>query len=1127
MGNNNLQRKYSLRKFKGIGLASAVIGVLFANQSVYANVTSDGKDETTLVKEFDKVPSSAKTTFTDDQNPTKKVTVDAVADIRYNQLTKANQNTGNPDGTDTIKFTTKATVNYLLEDDKSKLQDSKTVEGESGTINTPYDKKGIAYDTDGKDYRESTVEKTGAVNENTGRKVHLEANNKVYELVRSEVINSDKATYEKTKFNDIEAPVSPEGMHNSLGEINYGKITGKVYLVEETSDGHYGKYVEASNINSDEEAVNAWKNGQATAKDFTKENVTLKEGDTVLVMDRDTYAHGSGKRITNTIKYTREKKRVTEFYDKLEEKVVNQQVGLEATYSFYSSTPQSDFSVKVSGEDQIFGTDDDKVVQGDGTMLMVYYPTSSTIKINDQIVYPGKLDLSHASLKEILKDAQFREYGIINYFEKRAITEEAKKKVQDKKEELENRINNIIKLIKENNVQVGLNQDSIAFLNAKPEILNKIKQYILSGQELVDGFEITLNSNSNDLVEYGNIKDVTRTIERKLSYAYPRDKVSSTSGVEVVNYGSGFMVDKTITTYHKEVDKYTEWKKENPEIETSEDPVYANKGTVSISDDLSNIHVVNETSTIEEEELRKETVTTKEETNYQIKEIITPVRAYKVMGEGKSIVNHYYQLSTKRSETPIKTENTKVGTVTVQYVSSSGEKLKADEIVELNTPYEITKTYDVFSGTTKVREEKVVETLKPVYDATPKRFNTIIGDKTGFAYEFEAIAYGSAHERSTIDKPQTIVSYVYRFVSKEDPTPVKKEVKSSVIVKYVDAEGNEIKSEEIVKKDAVIKTIYTYFTKSGDKVISTRERVNYELLPFYSTQDKRLNEITTVDGKKYKYQGVYPVSEKFHNVIAENGILEEGTTTVVYQYVLEPKKVEWAVSENPPILDVPEFEGGVVSVDPPTLEVPEYTGGVVSNEPPVLEVPEFKGGLASEEPPVLDVPEFNGSVNGDLGDSLTLPQLIITKWVDEYGNTLKPADAKKPSVKGEANEAFEPGTIEGYEFVGTIPVDADGIVTHVFKKKQAYKPDPKPEFKPQPEQTPEPKPEEPKKEEPKTNDVTPSNEGNEHQTSVPTNKVEELPQTGTGQEFAIFGAAASSILAGLGLLVPTFKKKEK
>lgn len=320
-------------------------------------------------------------------------------------------------------------------------------------------------------------------------------------------------------------------------------------------------------------------------------------------------------------------------------------------------------------------------------------------------------------------------------------------------------------------------------------------------------------------------------------------------------------------------------------------------------------------------------------------------------------------------------------------------------------------------------------------------------------------------------------------------------MKGSLIVKYVDAEGNEIKSEEIVKQDVVIKTIYTYFTKSGDKVISTRERVNYELLPIYNTQDKRLNEITTEDGKKYKYQGIYPVSEKFHNVIAENGILEEGTTTVVYQYVLEPKKVEWAVSEKPPI----------------------------------LEVPEFKGGVASEQPPVLGVPEFNGSVNGELDDPLTLPQLIITKWVDEYGNELKPTDAKKPSVEGEANEAFEPGTIEGYEFVETIPVDANGIVTHVFKKKQAYKPEePKPEPKqePTPEPKPEPKKEEPKKEEPKTNDVTPSNEGNEHQTSVPTKKVEELPQTGTGQELAIFGAAASSILAGLGLVIPGKQKKE-
>ena len=95
-------------------------------------------------------------------------------------------------------------------------------------------------------------------------------------------------------------------MHNNLGEINYGKITGKVYLVEENSDGYYGKFVEANGVTSDEDAVAKWKNGQATAKDFTKENVTLKEGDTILVMDRDTYAHGSGTRAVNIAEYRRE-----------------------------------------------------------------------------------------------------------------------------------------------------------------------------------------------------------------------------------------------------------------------------------------------------------------------------------------------------------------------------------------------------------------------------------------------------------------------------------------------------------------------------------------------------------------------------------------------------------------------------------------------------------------------------------------------------------------------------------------------------------------------------------------------------------------------------------------------------
>ena len=809
MGNKDVQKKYSLRKFKGIGLASAVIGLFFANQSVYANVTADGKDETTIVGEFDKVSSSAKTTFTDDQSPTKKVTVDAVADIRYKKPTKANYNTGDADGKDSLKYHSEATVNYLLETDNSKLQDSKTVEGEKTTVTTPYDKKGIAYDTDGKDYRESSVEKTGeAITENTGKEESIKANDKEYTLVRSEVVGKDKATYEKTYFNDIEAPVSPEGMHNNLGEINYGKITGKVYLVEETSDGKYGKFVETTNIKSDEEAVNAWNNGQATAKEFTKENVTLKEGDTVLVMDRDTYAHGSGKRTVNTLEYRRKKIPAKPEYNYTEAFERTEGIPGSPTYAFWNQPITGEFPT--IGDDYRFGTADDGKVNFNNETVLYY--NNITKNFPPGITGSNKYNFKNESLQEILEEMHAQINGILEYFDRNVNNETDRKLVQARKEELKQNIASTIEMIQQNQIKVAVESErGLMFSQANPEILQQLRTQIEKAQSVLGDLEITLGTSVETLPEYNHLKNVTLTKKGVLKYS------------KMYGFASG-----VIKSYHKdrESEHITDWEKVNPEVETKEDSIYANKGVVTISDDLSKIKVVHTDSNTTEFELTRQEANIKEETDYVVKELITPIRAYKVMSEGKVVVNHFYK--------------------------------------------------------------------------------------------------------------------------------------------------------EVVKKS---------------------------------------------------------------------------------------------------------------------------------------EVPESKGG-----------------VNGELDNPLTLPQLIITKWVDEYGNTLKPADAKNPSVEGQANEAFEPGTIEGYEFVGTIPVDADGIVTHVFKKKQAYKPEEsKPELKPQ--QTPEPKPEEPKKEdtkkeEPKQNDATPSHEGNEHQTSVPTKKVEELPQTGTGQEFAIFGAAASSILAGLGLVMPGKQRKE-
>ena len=987
MFKNIKKEKFSLRKYKDGRTDSKLIGaitilgiaMLAGGGTASANVSSGGQNETMLVSEFEKVSSSAKTTFTDDQNPAKKVTVDAVADIRYNQPTKANQNTGDADGTDSVKFESNATVNYLLEDDSSKLKDSKKVAGEEGTVSTPYDKKGIAYDTDGKDYRESTVEKTGStIDEDTGKEAVIQANNKEYRWIRSEVVDENKATYEKTTFNDIEAPVSPEGMHNNLGEINYGKITGKVYLVEETSDGHYGKFVEASGVSSDEDAVAKWKNGQATAKDFTKENVTLKEGDTVLVMDRDTYAHGSGTRTVNKVEYRREKIPAKPSYNYTEGFNRTEGIPGKPTYAFWMQPKTGEFPT--IGDDYIFGTADDGKVNFKDENILYYNNIYKNLPPG--ITGSNKYNFKNESLQEILEEMHAQINGILDYFDRNVNNEADRKRVLARREELKQNIAKTIEMIKQNQIKVAVEDErGLMFSQGNQEILKKLRDQIEGAQSVLSDLEITLGTSKETLKEYKQLKDVELTTKEVLKYS---EKYGFASGV--------------IKSYHKdkEEERYSDWEKVNPEIETREDSVYANKGAVTISDDLSNINVVNDNSTTNETEFTKRDITTKEETNYKVKEIITPIRAYKVMGEGKTVVNHYYRLSTKLSDSPVKIENTKVGSVNVNYESESGEILKESEAVISDVPYEKVKTYDVLSGATKVGEEKVTEKLEPAYDTTEKRYKTIIGDKTGFTYEYVGIKEGSAPEEGIINKEQTRVTYIYRLVTKEDPSPTEKETKGSVVVRYVDSEGNEIKPAETLVKDAVLRTIYTYTTKSGDKVVSAREVVKEFSVQDYNVKEKLVEKITAADGKTYKYHGVYPVSTKFNNVTAETGKVVEGVTTVVYQYDYDiPVKPSWQVPSDAPINEVPEYEGGVSPVDPPVLEVPEYNGGVSSPEPPVLEVPEFEGGVPSTQPPVLEIPEYKGGVPSEKPTILEVPEYRGSALV----NTVEPIPNPKEQLQ--------------------------------------------------------------------------------------------------------------------------------
>ena len=204
-----------------------------------------------------------------------------------------------------------------------------------------------------------------------------------------------------------------------------------------------------------------------------------------------------------------------------------------------------------------------------------------------------------------------------------------------------------------------------------------------------------------------------------------------------------------------------------------------------------------------------------------------------------------------------------------------------------------------------------------------------------------------------------------------------------------------------------------------------------------------------------------------------DGTVDEVSVTIVVRQSSEKgvpetndEKPEFSGGVNPsdsPSLNIPEYtdpigtsgtDGNGNTIEPPKVDIPEYTDPIGTSgtdgngntiEPPKVDIPEYTGPIGTSgtdgngntiEPPIVNLPEFSGGVNGELPEPTQLPKvkLIITKWIDENGNELKPADAKYPKVLGELNEAFDHGEIKGYVFVRTEVDNSGEVVTHIFRK---------------------------------------------------------------------------------------------
>ena len=1011
MFHTNRQEKFSLRKYKDGRTDSKLIGatILAAGilsmagiNTVSADVVSNGTNEPTIVSDTSKVESAKATTFTDDKDASKTFKVDAVLDGGVTEPTKANINTGDADGNDTVNFKSEATVNYKLESDKSLLK-TETVEAGTGTVTTPYDKKGLAADTDGKDYRDSTVAKTGdAVTATTGKKDIVEANNKVYEYVRSEVEGTDKPKYDKTSFNNIEAAVSPEGMHNKLGEIDYTKTTGKVYLVEETANGQYGKFVEANGVTSDEDAVTKWKAGEATAKEFTKENVTLQEGDTVLVLDKDTYA------ITDTVERKSRKTGTPVTYVAVKENIYDG-TSTDIWGMTYAILRENYTAIKDIGDDGVFGTADDteRNATSNGTptrkSMDVFDLSGREDKYSKLLQKTPDLDTSTASVKDILKDVFATGYRLVDFFSSNASKPTDIEAINTVKTNLDNKVDELVNYMKENNIRVGLSNGKVGFyvndtsadndaskLNQFENKVNEVST-VLDALPIIDKVKTSVAS-KEEAGKYGAADGDLFPVTKEVTETYEFTTV-------------GGLVVTTNTKYDRNDGHDIIWNKYpvNTESNINISNVTTN-GTwgVTVSDDKSQATLTKSERTVNEWEPSDETTT--DTVTVTKKEIITPIRAYKVMGEEKPVVTHYYNLKITKEEAG-ETTATKQGSVVIKYVTTDGKQLKSETDKD-NVTLETKTIVSLYSGETKVDERTDVKTVEQNYDTTPKQYPTLVDADTGFTYEYVGLKQGSPAASGKVVEGTTEVVYEYRLVSEEEKTPSSSvvtktgsvdvkhvvinedgtlktlketevvkdkvpveyedtyvtyskgvkvserkekravtekydttdkqyptlkdettglvykyvaptsdsapaagdvtegekhviysytldkqeettpsktvETKGSVVVKYVDANGNEIKDAENVVTDAVVKTTKTYATKSGDVVLSTRDEVTENDVN-YNAAEKKVDTITK-DGKKYVFRGVYEVSDKYNNVLEETGKVKEGITTVVYQY---------------------------------------------------------------------------------------------------------------------------------------------------------------------------------------------------------------------------------------------------
>ena len=867
-------QKYSLRKYKGIGAVSVLLGMMVVGVSpVLAEEAANTANETTVTPAKDNVEtetlsngagsytmprmhvfSGLSYTGADTEDAYKTNHSRNEDRAKYN-LDRVEKEHIKKQGEDTFKdskisyVTKKGEVLKEESDVEISVGDKKT---SSSTMN--YKIRGLF----GKRYEGNVAD----LNNDVLTKIKeadkvLEKNGEKYHKIDTEV-DKHEGTTKETTFNDITVHANPGNLHNEDGSIRYNNIKegSRVWLVSETDEGKYGKYVLATKPNTanDSWAVETFKQGENGAKDFTKENITMdggiKEGDTILVVEKNEVAlEDSVSTATEKAAYTAgaffNENQLEEGINNLLDNRLRDLKDEEVIDHEKDKTWEEIYKITLMNKNAV----DNK----NRPTYSVHQEFNGYIRENGQFVEYRDVTTYIAKLKEMFGEKEItvdwknsrdkvepKFVGNIEDFKETANYESEKANVTKFKE----------------------NHKAIQYVDRIPTNATFVKNVFEVN------IDFKLGDKSTDYYYPSGDDDSNQPAKTYLAYIFGYSDFKYSGDDTRFQYGLGQL--------------YKEYEKDGVRYRITAPTKYDEHASVS-APIYSEIHYYN---------------------------LYQPTRAYHVSDQLTNVKNIYAKEETETTENK--------GSVIVKYELADGTSIKETADVVKNAVISSTEAkYYLDKDNNKVIVGTPTTTNKEVsYNATKAKLQEITKD--GKKYKLVGLKEGSPAEKGNVGSGTIEITYVYTLASG-----------GNVFAKYMlEGTTTEIVEGKVLKQDASIGEEYTSVAPKVGTLLQKDGKTYF----YKGHRATSAPEIGTVDEneKTVIYDFVEYFSEKGEPEVRPE--LPEGVVSEKGEPEVRPELPEGIVSEKGEPEVQPELPEGVVSEKGEPEVRPELPEGVVSEK---------------------------------------------------------------------------------------------------------------------------------------------------------------------------------------------------